>query len=146
MTHVMRWLGAACRAHDAAVQYVSERQAFGAKLGSLGMVQSMIADNEIDLAATRALLMSACWELDQGGRAAQSTSIAKTFAAEAIARVADRSVQMAGGVGVSRDLPMARVLREVRPFRVYDGPSEVHRWAIAKRVVASAARRRTDGE
>lgn len=138
MTHVMRWLGAARRAHDVALDYVANREAFGARLGDLGMIQQMIADNEIDIAATRALLVRACWELDQGDAAAESTSIAKTFAAEAIYRVVDRSVQMCGGMGVSEDLPIARLLREVRPFRVYDGPSEVHRWALAKRRVRAA--------
>ncbi|BBZ75469.1 acyl-CoA dehydrogenase [Mycolicibacterium anyangense] len=138
MTHVMRWLGAARRAHDVALDYVANREAFGARLGDLGMIQQMIADNEIDIAATRALLVRACWELDQGDAAAESTSIAKTFAAEAIYRIVDRSVQMCGGMGVSEDLPIARLLREVRPFRVYDGPSEVHRWALAKRRVRAA--------
>ncbi|MGW4478827.1 acyl-CoA dehydrogenase family protein [Rhodococcus triatomae] len=144
MTHVMRWLGAARRGHDIAVDYVAQREAFGAKLGDLGMVQQMVADNEIDIAATRALLTRACWELDQGDKAANSTAIAKTFAAEAIFRIVDRSVQMCGGMGVSGDLPLARLSREVRPFRVYDGPSEVHRWAIAKRVVGAAKRARRE--
>ncbi|MCX5044791.1 acyl-CoA dehydrogenase family protein [Aldersonia sp. NBC_00410] len=142
MTHVMRWLGAARRAHDVAVDLVADREAFGAKLGDLGMVQQMIADNEIDIAATRALLLHACWELDRGDRAANSTSIAKTYAAEAVGRIVDRSIQMCGGLGVSDDLPLARLSREVRPFRIYDGPSEVHRWAIAKRTVGAARRRR----
>jgi acyl-CoA dehydrogenase len=135
MTHVMRWTGAAQRAHEVAVRHVSGREAFGSRLADLGMVQQMIADNEIDLAATRALLLEACRELDGGGRASKSTSIAKTFAAEALNRVADRSVQMCGGLGVSRDLPVARIARELRPFRIYDGPSEVHRWSLAKRAV-----------
>jgi acyl-CoA dehydrogenase len=138
MTHVMRWLGAARRAHDIAVARVAEREGFGSKLGDLGMVQQMIADNEIDMAATRALLMRACWELDQGSPAANATSIAKVFASEAIFRVVDRSIQMCGGLGVSDDLPLARLSREVRPFRVYDGPSEVHRWALAKRAISAA--------
>ncbi|MFF0815695.1 acyl-CoA dehydrogenase family protein [Rhodococcus sp. NPDC003318] len=140
MTHVMRWLGAARRGHDIAVEYVAKREAFGGKLGDLGMVQQMVADNEIDIAATRALLTRACWELDQGLKGGDSTSIAKTFAAEAIFRIVDRSVQMCGGMGVSGDLPLARLSREVRPFRVYDGPSEVHRWALAKRVIGAAKR------
>ncbi|MBS4730330.1 acyl-CoA dehydrogenase family protein [Mycobacterium sp. SM1] len=139
MTHVMRWLGAARRAHDAAVRYVAERQAFGGRLSDLGMAQQMIADNEIDMAATRALLVRACWELDRGATGAQATSIAKTFAAEALFRIADRSVQLCGGLGVSAELPVARVAREIRPFRIYDGPSEVHRWAIAKRVIRAVA-------
>lgn len=140
MTHVMRWLGAARRAHDVAVDHVARREGFGSRLGDLGMVQQMVADNEIDIAATRALLVSACYELDQGSHAANATSIAKTFGAEAIFRIVDRSVQMCGGLGVSDDLPVARLSREVRPFRVYDGPSEVHRWAIAKRTIGTARR------
>lgn len=140
MTHVMRWLGAARRGHDTALAHVVERQAFGSTLGELGMIQNMVADNEIDIAATRALLVRACWELDQGSAAGDATSIAKTFAAEAIFRIVDRSVQMCGALGVTEELPPARLSREVRPFRVYDGPSEVHRWAIAKRRVGAARR------
>lgn len=140
MTHVMRWLGAARRAHDIALDQVARREGFGGKIGDLGMVQQMVADNEIDLAATRALLIQACHALDLGSQAANETAIAKTFGAEAIFRVVDRSIQMCGGLGVSDDLPLARLSREVRPFRVYDGPSEVHRWAIAKRAVGAAKR------
>ena len=135
MTHVMRWTGAALRAHETAVRYVAEREAFGSRLADLGMVQQMVADNEIDLAATRALLLEACRALDAGGRASKETSIAKTFAAEALHRVVDRATQMCGGLGVTRDLPVAKIARELRPFRIYDGPSEVHRWSIAKRAV-----------
>lgn len=135
MTHVMRWTGAARRTHDVAVRYVVSRQAFGARLADHGMVQQMIADNEIDLAATRALLGVACQQLDNGEAATADTSIAKTFAAEALHRVVDRATQMCGGMGVSTELPVARVAREIRPFRIYDGPSEVHRWALAKRAI-----------
>ncbi|QIG45697.1 acyl-CoA dehydrogenase family protein [Nocardioides anomalus] len=135
MTHVMRWTGAAQRAHETAVRYAADRQAFGGRLADLGMAQQLIADNEIDLAATRALLREACAELDAGGRASKATSIAKTFAAEALCRVADRSVQLCGGLGVAADLPVAKIARELRPFRIYDGPSEVHRWSLARRAV-----------
>lgn len=138
MTHVMRWMGIAVRAHDLALDYVSTRQGFGGRLGDLGMIQQMVADNEIDIAGARALLVRACWELDQGEHASDSTSIAKTFAAEAYSRVLDRCVQMCGGLGVSEDLPLARLANEVRPFRIYDGPSEVHRWALARRAVGRA--------
>jgi acyl-CoA dehydrogenase len=145
MTHVMRWLGAARRGHDVAVARVAHREAFGSKLGELGMIQKMVADNEIDIAATRALLIQACFALDQGATASNETSIAKTFAAEAIFRIVDRGIQMCGGLGVSDDLPLARLSREVRGFRVYDGPSEVHRWAIAKRAIGAARRAERDG-
>jgi alkylation response protein AidB-like acyl-CoA dehydrogenase len=140
MTHVMRWTGAARRAHEVAIAYASNRRAFGSPLAELGMAQQMIADNEIDLAASRALLLRACEELDAGHRAAHATSITKTFAAEALYRVVDRAVQLCGGLGVSADLPIAKIARELRPFRIYDGPSEVHRWSIARRAVARVAK------
>jgi len=140
MTHVMRWTGAARRAHEVAIAYASNRRAFGSALADLGMAQQMIADNEIDLAATRALLLRACEELDAGHRATHATSIAKTFAAEALYRVVDRAVQLSGGLGVSADLPVAKIARELRPFRIYDGASEVHRWSIARRAVARVAK------
>jgi alkylation response protein AidB-like acyl-CoA dehydrogenase len=137
MTHCMRWLGAARRAHELAIARAVERKAFAQPLAELGMTQKMIADSEIDIEASRGLILRACWELDQGRSGRDSTSIAKTFVSEAVGRIVDRSVQIYGGLGVSEDLPLARIYREVRPFRVYDGPSEVHRWALAKR----AARR-----
>lgn len=135
MTHCMRWLGIARRAQDIAVARAAERHLFGSRLGDLGMAQQMIADNEIDVAAARGLILRACWELDQGGSAGQAVSMAKTFTAEAVWRVVDRSLQLCGSLGVSGDLLLGRFLREVRPFRVYDGPSETHRWSIARRVV-----------
>ena len=135
MTHCMRWLGIARRAQDIAVARAAERRLFGSRLADLGMVQQMIADNEIDIAASRGLITQACWELDEGRSAAQSTSIAKTFCAEAIYRVVDRSLQICGALGVSGDVLLGRFLREVRPFRIYDGSSETHRWAIARRTV-----------
>lgn len=135
MTHCMRWLGIARRAQDIAVARAAERRLFGSRLGDLGMAQQMIADNEIDIAAARGLILRACWELDQGGSVAQATAIAKTFCAEAVWRVVDRALQLCGSLGVSGDIPLGRFLREVRPFRIYDGPSETHRWAIARRVL-----------
>jgi len=135
MTHCMRWLGIARRAQDIAVARAVERRIFGSRLADLGMAQQMIADNEIDIAAARGLILQACWELDQGRTAGQAVSIAKTFAAEAVWHVVDRSLQLCGSLGVSGDVLLGRFLREVRPFRIYDGPSETHRWSIARRVV-----------
>jgi acyl-CoA dehydrogenase len=133
LTHCMRWLGIARRAQEIAVERAAERELFGSRLGDLGMVQAMIADSEIDIAASRLLIWQACAELDHGRSAAQSSSIAKTFVAEAVGRVVDRSLQICGALGVSGDILLSRYLREVRPFRIYDGSSETHRWAIAKR-------------
>jgi acyl-CoA dehydrogenase len=106
------------------------------------MIQQMLANNEIDLAASRSLITHAAWVLDQGERGSAETSIAKTFVAEAVGRVVDRAVQIHGALGISHDLPLSLYLREVRPFRVYDGASEVHRMSLARRAVRrrSAAR------
>ncbi|MFF7842417.1 acyl-CoA dehydrogenase family protein [Streptomyces ossamyceticus] len=137
LTHCMRWLGVARRAQDVALERAGSRLAFGAVLGDLGMVQQMLADSEIDIEASRALILRTAWELDTGSAsAAQLTSVSKTFVAEAVYRVVDRAVQICGALGISTaDAPLARLFREVRPFRIYDGPSETHRFAIARRAV-----------
>ncbi|MFH9001958.1 acyl-CoA dehydrogenase family protein [Streptomyces afghaniensis] len=142
MTHCMRWLGVARRAQDIALERAVDRTAFGRPLAELGMVQQLLADSEIDIETGRAVLLRACWELDQGRSAAQHTSIAKTYVSEAVNRVVDRAVQVCGALGISGDAPLSRLYREVRPFRIYDGPSETHRWAIAKRAVRAARERR----
>jgi acyl-CoA dehydrogenase len=139
LTHCMRWLGIAQRSQDIAVARASERRAFGARLGDLGMIQQQIADSEIDLAASRALVRETAWQLDRGAAAGNESSITKTFVAEAVWRIVDRSVQICGALGVSGDAPLALFLREVRAFRIYDGPSETHRWAIARRALRRAA-------
>lgn len=139
MTHCMRWLGVARRAQEIALERAAGRSAFGRPLAELGMVQQLLADSEIDIEASRALIWRTCWELDQGGTAAQRTSITKTFVAEAVNRVVDRAVQVCGALGISGDLPLSRLYREVRAFRIYDGPSETHRWAIARRAVRDRA-------
>ncbi len=143
LTHCMRWLGAARRAHEVAVGYAAGRPMFGSTLGELGLAQQLIADNEIDLAAARGLIWQAAWMLDQGQAARQEVSIAKTFAGEAVGRVVDRSLQLCGAFGVSHDGPIARIYAEVRPFRIYDGPSEVHRWSIARRSIRRAQNSQT---
>jgi acyl-CoA dehydrogenase len=141
LTHCMRWLGVAVRARDTALDYVSSRSLFGQPLGDLGMAQQHIADTEIDLAAARALLWRACWTLDTGAAATALTAATKVFVSEAVWRVVDRSVQLCGAYGVSDDGPLAWILREIRPFRIYDGASEVHRWSLARRTLRAHASR-----
>ncbi|HEY3000860.1 MAG TPA: acyl-CoA dehydrogenase family protein [Kribbellaceae bacterium] len=146
LTHCMRWLGVARRAHDIAVDWAATRKAFGGILGELGMVQQLIADNEIDIAASRALIRHTAAVLDSGERGGTESSIAKTFVAEAVNRVVDRAVQVCGALGVSGDVLLSRYLREVRPFRIYDGPSEVHRWAIGRRAISQRRKAIEAGE
>lgn len=136
LTHCMRWLGLAGRAHDIALGHVTEREGFGSRIADLGLAQQHIADSEIDLAASRSLIRETARLLDAGEDAGTASSVAKTFVAEAVGRIVDRSVQLAGGQGVSDELLLSRYWREVRPFRIYDGSSETHRWSIAKRAVS----------
>ncbi|MPZ24938.1 MAG: acyl-CoA dehydrogenase [Micromonosporaceae bacterium] len=140
LTHCMRWLGLARRAHDLALRRAGERSLFGATLGTLGMAQQLIADNEIDIAASRALLWQTVWQVAQGGKSTEESSRAKVFISEATGRVVDRAVQLAGGWGITEDSVIGRIYAEIRAFRIYDGPSEAHRAAIARRALARAQR------
>ena len=135
LTHCMRWLGAAQRAHDIAADYARRRTAFGKPLGEHEGVGFMLADNEMDLHTSRLVIWHTAWLFDQGRRARHELSIAKVVCSEAIWRIVDRSMQILGGLGITDDTIVARLFREVRPFRIYDGPSEVHRWSIARRVL-----------
>lgn len=139
LTHCMRWLGVARRAHEIAASYANERASGGRLLGEHQMVQALLADSEIELHAARLMIWHAAWALDAGGPARAETQMTKVFVAEAVGRIVDRAVQICGARGVSEDLPLGMFYREVRPFRIYDGPSEVHRAAIARRVLRRAA-------
>jgi acyl-CoA dehydrogenase len=136
LTHCMRWLGAAQRAHDVALRHAADRQLFGAPLGSLGMAQQLIADNEIELAASRALLWQTVAQVAQGTKGTEESSRAKVFISEATGRIVDRAVQLAGGAGVTEESVIGRIYADIRAFRIYDGPSEAHRAAIARRALA----------
>ncbi|MBS1677883.1 MAG: acyl-CoA dehydrogenase family protein [Actinobacteria bacterium] len=139
LTHCMRWLGAARRAHDFAVARATEREAFGAPLADNGMTQRSIAESAIEIEAGRALIWRCAWALDRGEPARGESSIAKAYVAEAVHRIVDRSIQICGALGVSGDGPLARLTAEVRPFRIYDGPTETHLWTIARREVRRVA-------
>jgi acyl-CoA dehydrogenase len=136
LTHCMRWLGAAQRAHDVALRHAAQRQLFGAPLGSLGMAQQLIADNEIELAASRALLGQTVAQVAQGTKGTEESSRAKVFISETTSRIVDRAVQLAGGAGVTEESVIGRIYADIRAFRIYDGPSEAHRAAIARRALA----------
>jgi len=135
LTHCMRWLGAARRAHDIAVDYARRRHAFGKPIGEHEGVGFMLADNEMDLHVARLATLHCAWVLDQGKLALHESSRAKVIVSEATWRIADRCVQVLGGQGVTDETIVARIFADLRAFRIYDGPSEVHRWSIAKRIL-----------
>ena len=139
LTHCMRWLGAARRAQDVALAYAARREAFGRKLGEHEGVGFMLADNDMDIRTSRLTIWHTAWLLDQGERAGTESSIAKVVCSEAIWRVVDRCVQILGGQGVTGETVVERIFREVRGFRIYDGPSEVHRWSLARNLLKHGA-------
>ena len=141
LTHCMRWLGSARRAQDIALEYAARRHAFGKPLAQHEGVGFMLADNDMDIHTSRLTIWHTAWVLDQGERANTESSIAKVVCSEAIFRTVDRCVQILGGVGVTGEALVERIFREVRGFRIYDGPSEVHRWSLAQKLVKHGANR-----
>jgi acyl-CoA dehydrogenase len=138
LTHCMRWLGVAVRSMEIAVGYALERESFGHKLSEHQAVQWMVADSHTEMYAARLAIWHTAWKLDGGDKAKQEVAMTKVFVAETVDRVVDRALQICGALGVSEDTPLSRFYREVRPFRIYDGPNEIHRGSIARRVFKRA--------
>jgi acyl-CoA dehydrogenase len=145
LTHCMRWLGQAQRAHDVALRYSMQRQGFGKPLIEHEGVGFMLADNEMDLRAARLSIWHTAWILDRSPgnlrMAGYESSMTKVTVSEAVWRVVDRAVQVLGGNGVTDETIVARIFRDMRAFRIYDGPSETHRWSIAKQLARRAGAR-----
>ena len=135
LTHCMRWTGIAQRALEIATQYATTREAFGSNLAGHQSVQWMLADSEMELHAGRLMIHHAAWKLAQGEQARLETSMAKVHVSETVNRVLDRTVQICGGRGISRDIPISTWYEKARAFRIYDGASEVHRMVTARRLV-----------
>lgn len=135
LTHCMRWLGAARRCHDVAVDHARTRQAFGRPIGEHEGVGFQLADNLADLHTSRLAIWHCAWVLDQGGDARVESSLAKVQCSEALSRVVDRCVQVLGGRGITDKTVVRRVYEDIRAFRIYDGPSEVHRWSLARTIL-----------
>lgn len=135
LTHCMRWLGAASRAQSIAVAHARERTAFGKPLGEHQGVGFMIADNEIALQQCRLAIWWACWTLDNGSKGRHESSMVKAYVSEELFKVADRCVQILGGIGISDETPVGMIFSDMRAFRLYDGPTEVHKYAIARQVL-----------
>ena len=134
LTHCMRWQGQARRAHEVATAYARQRHAFGKPLIEHEGVGFMLADNDMDLHSSRLAIWHCAWVLDQGHKGRQESSVAKVLCSEAQWRVVDRAMQVLGASGVSDETIVARIFKDIRGFRIYDGPSEVHRWSMANRL------------
>ncbi|MET0293629.1 MAG: acyl-CoA dehydrogenase family protein [Phenylobacterium sp.] len=134
LSHCMRWLGACRRAHEIAADYANRRMAFGKLLIEHEGVGFMLAENLIDLKQCELMIDWCAGVLDTGDLGTVESSMAKVAVSEALMRIADRCVQVMGGTGVTDKTIVAQVFREVRAFRIYDGPTEVHKWSLARKI------------
>ena len=134
LSHCLRLLGRARRAMEAAQAYVCERSSFGERLADLQQVQAMVADCHIDLHASRLMSLDCARRMDAGLSVKTESAMTKVFVSEALGRIADRASQLCGALGMSEDdAPVALIVRELRPFRIYDGASELHRATLGRR-------------
>ena len=127
-----RSVGKATKILDMTIDYANDRVQFGQSLGEFQMVQQMLADSAIEINATRAALWQCAWEIDEGLDPRAKISALKVQASELLGRVVDRSMQIFGGMGFSKDLPIERYYRDARIYRIFDGASEIHRGVVAK--------------
>jgi len=134
LSHCMRWLGSCMRAHEIASDYACRRMGFGKTLIEHEGVGFMLAENLIDLKQAELMIDWCAGVLDTGRLGTVESSMAKVAVSEALFRIADRCVQVMGGTGVSDATIVEQVFREIRAFRIYDGPTEVHKWSLAKKV------------
>ena len=133
LSHCMRFIGRAARALSLAEDYVNRRQSFGKPLAEWQQIQAMVADSHIDLHASRLMTWHAAALMDAAVSVKDESAMTKVFVSEAVWRVADRAAQMMGALGMSDDSIVSQTLRELRPFRIYDGASELHRATLGRR-------------
>jgi acyl-CoA dehydrogenase len=125
-------LGIAERALGMAIEYANTRETFGNKIGTYQAIQWMIADSEVELEAARWLILKAAWTVDQGEEPRHASSMAKLYGARMVNDVVDRVMQIHGGMGYTRELPIERWYRQVRLMRIYEGTDEMQRLIISR--------------
>ncbi|MBI2963665.1 MAG: acyl-CoA dehydrogenase family protein [Deltaproteobacteria bacterium] len=148
--HCMRWIGVAERAFEQMCRYATEREVFGSTLSARANIQDWIAEARADIHAFRLMTLHAAWRIDSEGQQAarEEISLIKFFGARVLYGVVDKAIQVHGAAGVSEDLPLSMFYRQARLARIYDGPDEVHKMVVARRVLApyeSARLTRTGG-
>jgi alkylation response protein AidB-like acyl-CoA dehydrogenase len=133
--HVMRWLGQMQRAFELMCAYALRREVFGGPLAAKQTVQNWIADSAAEIQACRLLTLDAAARIDGGDEARVEVSVIKFFAARVLNDVIDRAVQAHGALGLTDQTPLARMYADARAARLYDGPDEVHRMVVSRRVL-----------
>jgi acyl-CoA dehydrogenase len=134
-----RAVGKASHVLELMLDYANQRKQFGQKIGDFQMVQQQIADSVIEINAARWMVYQAAWMLDQGFDAREQIAMVKVFAAETLGKVVDRAVQLFGGMGFCKELPIERYYRDARVYRIFDGTSEIHRTVVAKMAMKKGA-------
>jgi acyl-CoA dehydrogenase len=139
-----RAVGKATRIVGLMAEHAAERRQFGQPIGEFQMVQQMLADSAIEINAARLLVLKAADDIDHGLDARERISMVKVYAAEMLGRVADRAVQVFGGMGYAKGLPIERFYRDARVQRIFDGTSEIHRSVVARAMLKHGAARFSD--
>jgi acyl-CoA dehydrogenase len=137
--HVMRWLGQMQRAFGLMCSHALEREAFGGPLAEKQTVQNWIADSAAEIQACRLLTMDTARKIDEGSEARVEVSLLKFYAAGVLNEVIDRAIQVHGARGLTDETPLAQMAMHARAGRIYDGPDEVHRMVVARRILKSYA-------
>jgi acyl-CoA dehydrogenase len=135
--HVMRWLGQMQRAFELMCTYANAREAFGGPLAEKQTVQNWVADSAAEIQACRLLTMDAARKIDEGSEARVEVSLLKFYAARVLCDVIDRAIQVHGARGLTDETPLASMATMARGARIYDGPDEVHRMVVARRILRS---------
>lgn len=130
-----RSIGKATKILDITLDHANDRRQFGQSLGEFQMVQQMLADSAIEINAARSALWECAWQIDAGLDPRAKISALKVQASETLGRVVDRAMQIFGGMGFTRDLPIERYYRDARIYRIFDGASEIHRGVVAKSIL-----------
>jgi alkylation response protein AidB-like acyl-CoA dehydrogenase len=133
--HVMRWLGQMQRAFELMCRRALEREAFGGRLADKQTIQNWIADSAAEIQACRLLTLDAARKIDAGDEARVEISALKFYAARVLCDVIDRAVQTHGALGLTDDSPLSAMYRNARAARIYDGPDEVHRMVVSRRIL-----------
>jgi alkylation response protein AidB-like acyl-CoA dehydrogenase len=133
--HVMRWLGQMQRAFELMCSYSLEREAFGSRLADKQTIQNWIADSAAGIHACRLMTLDAARKIDEGDEARVEVSVIKFFAAQVLHDVIDRAIQVHGARGLTDETPLAEMYANARAARIYDGPDEVHRMVVSRRIL-----------
>jgi acyl-CoA dehydrogenase len=135
--HVMRWLGQMQRAFELMCTYALEREAFGSRLADKQTIQNWIADSAAEIHACRLMTLDAARKIDGGDEARVEVSVIKFYAARVLGEVIDRAIQTHGARGLTDETPLAAMYTAARAARIYDGPDEVHRMVVSRRILKS---------